>query len=125
MRNTVRRSRERGATLAEAPVPPVRTCVGCQERDSRPNLVRLVARGDQVVVDPTGTMPGRGAWLHPSSECLEKARRRHSFDRALRGRFQLEGVAGHLVAATQTGPYDGRDPERGLEADGHPMSTQR
>ncbi|MGM0385567.1 MAG: YlxR family protein [Actinomycetota bacterium] len=101
----MRRSRGRGATLAETPVPPVRTCVGCQERDSRSNLVRLVARGDQLVVDTTGTMSGRGAWLHTSSECLENARRRRSFDRALRGRFQLHDVAGRLrLAATQTGP---------------------
>ena len=100
----MRRRGGRDATLDAAPVPPVRTCVGCQERDSRSNLVRLVARGDRVVVDTRAAMPGRGAWLHPSSDCVEKARRRRACDRALRGRFSLDDVAGQLMAATQTGP---------------------
>lgn len=29
-------------------------------------------------------MPGRGAWVHPERECVEKAIRRRAFVRALR-----------------------------------------
>lgn len=40
----------------------------------------------RVVVqpDPTGTAPGRGAHLHPTSECYDQAVRRKAFARALR-----------------------------------------
>ena len=43
------------------------------------------ARGHLVVVpDPQGTAPGRGAHVHPTTECLELALRRKAFGRALR-----------------------------------------
>ncbi|HZU48081.1 MAG TPA: DUF448 domain-containing protein [Mycobacterium sp.] len=37
-----------------------------------------------VIVDPAGTLPGRGAWLHPVSQCAREAIRRRAFARALR-----------------------------------------
>lgn len=43
------------------------------------------AHGHPVVVpDPLGTAPGRGAHLHPTTECYELAVRRRAFARALR-----------------------------------------
>lgn len=63
---------------------PVRTCVGCRSRASRSSLLRVVARDQRVVVDEAATMPGRGAWLHPATECVELAVRRKALGRALR-----------------------------------------
>jgi len=37
-----------------------------------------------VVPDVRGRLPGRGAWLHRSTECLQLAIRRRAFGRALR-----------------------------------------
>jgi predicted RNA-binding protein YlxR (DUF448 family) len=37
-----------------------------------------------VVPDPDGRAPGRGAHLHPTTRCLEKAGKRRAFTRALR-----------------------------------------
>jgi hypothetical protein len=37
-----------------------------------------------VVVDETAVLPGRGAWVHPRTDCVEKARTRKAFGRALR-----------------------------------------
>ncbi|HVX06423.1 YlxR family protein [Humibacter sp.] len=62
----------------------VRTCVGCRSRAPRSSLLRVVARNSQLVADESARMPGRGAWLHPTSECLDKAIRRRAFGRALR-----------------------------------------
>ncbi|ABS25348.1 YlxR family protein [Anaeromyxobacter sp. Fw109-5] len=62
---------------------PVRTCVGCGERASQRQLVRLTTEGERVIVDRQRS-GGRGAWLHPSAGCLEKALRRRAFTRALR-----------------------------------------
>jgi len=63
---------------------PVRTCLGCRQRDSRASLLRVVARDGRVVVDAAAREPGRGAWLHPSLECVTAAERRRAFGRALR-----------------------------------------
>ena len=66
----------------------VRTCVGCRERAGKRELLRVVAgdrgSGLEVVPDPTGRAPGRGAHLHPTAECLDLALRRRAFPRALR-----------------------------------------
>jgi predicted RNA-binding protein YlxR (DUF448 family) len=88
----------RGANLALRPVAlpqrhckldggqavPVRTCIGCGERAAKPDLIRLVAAGDEIVPDVASRLPGRGAYLHPSLACLERAQRRKAFPRALR-----------------------------------------
>ncbi|HWU48223.1 MAG TPA: YlxR family protein [Humibacter sp.] len=63
---------------------PVRTCVGCRSRASRSSLLRVVSRDQEIVVDDSARLPGRGAWLHPGIECFRKAIRRHAFGRALR-----------------------------------------
>ena len=34
-------------------------------------------------VDRQGRKPGRGAYLHPSSDCVELARKRRALERAL------------------------------------------
>jgi predicted RNA-binding protein YlxR (DUF448 family) len=47
---------------------------------------------DTVVIrpDPRHRMPGRGAWLHPTSHCFELAVRRKAFGRALREQAPLD-----------------------------------
>ncbi|WP_297609198.1 YlxR family protein [Nocardia sp.] len=68
---------------------PVRTCIGCRKQVLAAELLRIVAQETAVVPDPRRRLPGRGAWLHPSSACLSQAVRRRAFGRALR-------VSGHL-----------------------------
>jgi uncharacterized protein len=67
---------------------PERTCVGCRQRATKSDLLRVVAIADgqsmAVRPDPRGTAPGRGAHLHPTAECLDLAERRRAFLRALR-----------------------------------------
>ena len=63
---------------------PVRTCVGCRARASRSDLLRVVAQDGALVIDERAALSGRGAWLHPSLECLDTALRRRAFARALR-----------------------------------------
>jgi predicted RNA-binding protein YlxR (DUF448 family) len=36
------------------------------------SLIRLVRQPDQVVIDLTGKLPGRGAYLHNARSCWEK-----------------------------------------------------
>lgn len=51
---------------------PQRTCVGCREVDAKRTLIRVVRTPDGVVVDPSGKLAGRGAYLHVSLSCWEK-----------------------------------------------------
>jgi len=60
----------------------VRTCIGCRERTAPADLLRVVLRGGDAVPDPTGSLAGRGAWVHLG--CIEVAERRKAFARALR-----------------------------------------
>ena len=62
----------------------IRTCVGCGTRAAKSDLLRIVAVDGEIVVDPSARRPGRGAYLHPSKDCLERARRRRAIPRALR-----------------------------------------
>jgi uncharacterized protein len=62
----------------------IRTCVGCGTRAAKSDLLRVVAVDGEIVADPAARRPGRGAYLHPSLDCVERARRRRAIPRALR-----------------------------------------
>lgn len=63
---------------------PLRMCVGCRERKDKRSLTRIVRtpEGD-VLVDPTGKKSGRGAYICPSQDCLEKVVKSKGLERAL------------------------------------------
>ncbi|MEU2392141.1 YlxR family protein [Streptomyces sp. NPDC007369] len=93
-----------GRTQARA--CPERTCVGCRERAAKSELLRIVAIGDECVPDPRGTLPGRGAYVHPAEVCLEKAVRRRAFPRALRspGALDTAGLSRAVAAQAEATP---------------------
>lgn len=51
---------------------PQRTCVGCRETLAKRSLVRIVRTPQGVLVDPTGKLAGRGAYLHDRQSCWER-----------------------------------------------------
>ncbi|HUF00496.1 MAG TPA: YlxR family protein [Anaerolineales bacterium] len=51
---------------------PQRTCVGCREVLPKRKMVRIVRTMDGVQIDPTGKLPGRGAYLHDRRECWDR-----------------------------------------------------
>ncbi|MFD5077023.1 YlxR family protein [Streptomyces sp. NPDC058371] len=72
---------------------PERTCVGCRERAAKDDLLRIVAMEGECAPDPRGTLPGRGAYVHPALVCLDLAVRRRAFPRALRAQGPLDTKA--------------------------------
>ncbi|MEU5365235.1 YlxR family RNase P modulator [Streptomyces sp. NPDC005925] len=80
-----------GRTRARA--CPERTCVGCRERAAKTELLRTVADGGACAPDPRGTLPGRGAYVHPAPLCIDQAVRRRAFPRALRVPGPLDVMA--------------------------------
>ncbi|HEY5858968.1 MAG TPA: YlxR family protein [Actinomycetota bacterium] len=64
---------------------PTRTCVGCREPSSKSGLLRIVRSAEAgVQLDPDGTAPGRGAYVHRRAACLEAAGAEGVLARALR-----------------------------------------
>ncbi|MFJ8670010.1 YlxR family protein [Streptomyces sp. NPDC093600] len=85
-----------------ARVCPERTCVGCRERAAKSDLLRIVVVEGTCVPDPRGTLPGRGAYLHPASVCLDLAVRRRAFPRAFKAQGPLDTaeIRCHVEQAT-------------------------
>lgn len=84
---------------------PVRTCVGCRSREAKTALLRCVVIDGVLTADPAARQPGRGAYVHPTSACLDLAVRRRAFVRALRHPGPLD-AAGPLAAVTAAGQHD-------------------
>ena len=60
-----------------------RMCVGCGEMFDKRELIRVVKSPEGVVsLDLTGKKNGRGAYVCNNPECLKKARKRKSIERA-------------------------------------------
>ena len=72
-----------------------RTCIGCRRVVPASELVRLAAPDGRVALAIRrggAAMPrqGRGAWLHPSPDCVSAAVKQRAFGRAFRGK--VDGV---------------------------------
>ena len=53
---------------------PLRRCLGCYESKPKKELIRIVkTQEDEILIDETGKMNGRGAYICKNVECLEKA----------------------------------------------------
>jgi predicted RNA-binding protein YlxR (DUF448 family) len=88
---------EEARTSSAASSEAVRTCIGCRKTDAREKLVRLVKSASETgepeaLVDLRRRMPGRGAWLHPSTKCLQLALKRRAIGRALPGVTSADGL---------------------------------
>ncbi len=63
---------------------PVRMCVACRTGRPKRELIRIVNdKENGVMVDKTGKAQGRGAYICPTLECLEKAWKIKAISRAL------------------------------------------
>ncbi len=74
---------------------PMRRCNGCREMFPKKDLVRVVKSPDvkdedgnviekgKVSLDLTSKKPGRGAYVCKNINCLQKARKSRSIERAL------------------------------------------
>ena len=74
---------------------PERTCVGCRGKAPKCDAAPVVARPrrGRVAVDPSGSAPGRGAYVHRDRACVEAALRSGAFARALRTGLTADAAA--------------------------------
>ncbi|MBQ9413880.1 MAG: YlxR family protein [Clostridia bacterium] len=70
---------------------PQRMCTGCGEMKPKRDLVRIVHTKDgDVLVDDTGRVGGRGAYLCRSLTCLQAARKARRLEKAFSCRIPDE-----------------------------------
>lgn len=63
---------------------PMRKCTGCGEVKPKKELVRVLKTVDEnIVIDLTGKMNGRGAYICRTEECLKKAIKTKAIERSL------------------------------------------
>ncbi len=63
---------------------PLRKCIGCGESKPKKELIRIVKNNqNEVSVDLTGKLNGRGAYICPTVECFEAAYKTKKFARSL------------------------------------------
>ena len=62
---------------------PMRTCVVTREKLPKRELVRVVRTADGVIVDLTGKVNGRGAYLKIDKDVFEKAKNNKILDKHL------------------------------------------
>lgn len=63
---------------------PQRKCLGCNTVKLKQELVRIVRSPQgEVTLDKSGKKPGRGAYVCPNEECIEKAISGRSLEKSL------------------------------------------
>ena len=70
---------------------PQRTCMGCNEKKDKKDLIRIVKNKENVInVDKTGKMQGRGAYICNDVNCLEKVIKNKRLEKVLETKISQE-----------------------------------
>lgn len=63
---------------------PLRTCMGCNSKKSKKELIRIVKdKENNISIDRTGKLDGRGAYICDNIDCLEKVIKSKRLERVL------------------------------------------
>lgn len=64
---------------------PKRQCIGCGESKDKKSMLRIVKTDDgRFILDGTGKMNGRGAYICRNTECFEKAMKSKGLERSFK-----------------------------------------
>ena len=63
---------------------PRRTCLGCNAKKDKKDLIRITKNNkNEITIDKTGKLEGRGAYICNSVQCLEKVIKSKRLERSL------------------------------------------
>ena len=69
----------------------MRMCVGCQEMKNKKEMIRVIKTPEGTfMLDATGKKNGRGAYVCPSEECLQLARKNKGLERSFKQAIPAE-----------------------------------
>ncbi len=67
-----------------------RKCCVCREHADKAELIRLVKTENGVVIDHTGKIDGRGAYVHRNAKCIETCIKKFSLNASFKGTINKE-----------------------------------
>ena len=85
-------------------VEPQRMCAACREMRDKRELLRVVRSPEgEITLDDTGKRSGRGAYLCLRPECLKRAQKARSLERAFKTKVPQE-VWDQIAARVEAAP---------------------
>jgi hypothetical protein len=68
---------------------PMRQCIGCREMKPKKDMIRILKTDDGngkdvILLDATGRKNGRGAYICPDSDCLQRAIKSKGLERSFK-----------------------------------------
>lgn len=85
---------------------PQRMCVSCRTRRDKKDLIRVtLAEDGSLTYDPTGKLPGRGAYLCKDEKCIKTELKAHRIFKGLKtgnNDEDLNKVAEEILKLCQT-----------------------
>ncbi len=85
---------------------PQRMCVSCRTRRDKRDLVRVTLTEDgSLTVDPTGKLPGRGAYLCKDEKCIKTELKAHRLSKGLKAGnndTELSKIAEEILKLCET-----------------------
>lgn len=64
---------------------PQRRCIGCMTSFDKNTLIRVLRKpSDEIIIDTTRGMDGRGVYLCCKTDCLKKAEKSRKLERAFK-----------------------------------------
>ena len=86
---------------------PQRTCMGCNSKKEKKDLVRIVKnKENQIIIDKTGKQEGRGAYICKDEKCLDKVVKSKRLEKVLEFKIS-ENVYSELKNINNGGEYIG------------------
>lgn len=79
---------------------PERTCMGCNKKTSKNKLIRVVEYKNEIFIDKSGNLDGRGAYICNNVFCLEKVIKSKRLERVLKTKIGddiYEGLRGVVI----------------------------
>lgn len=68
-----------------------RMCIGCGQMKEKAELIRIVKDQEgSILIDASGRLNGRGAYICRSSECMDTARKRKALERSFKCKISDE-----------------------------------
>lgn len=72
---------------------PLRKCLGCEENKNKKELIRIVKTPEnEVLIDLTGKINGRGAYICDNKECFKMAIKNNRISRNLEVEIPKERI---------------------------------
>lgn len=111
--------RRRKSAADRRPLPPgsgpIRTCVGCGQRDRSGRLLRIQGTDSGSLRIAKAGAGGRGAYLHPAEPCVEALATAKLLRRSLRSDIGPDARGEIAAMILNERLADARDPQRATD----------